>query len=745
MASKWKGRFVPNPLTVGPKDKRKADEIETGEEPAEQPVAKKAGTDRLELQTLMEYDSYIDSCFDKNDNDQVKALRWLAPFRYDVFAARRAAQPTFESVQNYLFVNDFEAATLVERVLELSQLTVEQPNTSGNSDLEAFLKLLFAETLRFVRGSTNDFVTAVYSLMLAQFEATDEIKRVIDQSNNTEYEDAFGDVLENEETKSIFLLLSKQTDRFTVEKVDLIPADIVQQRILSFLSDADFKSYCKTRKGLRDICESGVWKNTIADMRFERQFPNEVERNEILKLRARFYPEMTTLRSFKYAAIRAAKYLNQYAIESDTKYRLGRDELLFDTDRLLEIPVYLYLFNQKDAASAHKAFMHILLNNSATVQNVLIDSKNKIYDGTDIVKVISEISDDAYQRAVFVAIDKKIAKNIVSQNLENTLWTKLVINEVETTELETPEGPIFVLLSWWLTSEANVEHPEYRKVRRLLTTLLLKQGNVLSAPDLYDPDVAPAIWNDYVSAAFILYGMQNTPERDYGYRNTPPLNVFYVALKLRSSGKLDANLENQLRQYITDAFYKDITQSSDSMFYYGLNEVPSLYFDIDPSPELWMPLAEALSNAQGQDQNSVGLAAGWYALRLLRSESDIINESRLKLQRIAKEKLGRYCGNITFDARWHTTTLLRILLRGDDVGTWLSVLRVAFDLVVNIEARLQSGKRVDEGARYRSVERFYKLMTQMDKFDMLTEQHKKLFQSFISNRRELFALVIENE
>jgi hypothetical protein len=73
------------------------------------------------------------------------------------------------------------------------------------------------------------------------------------------------------------------------------------------------------------------------------------------------------------------------------------------------------------------------------------------------------------------------------------------------------------------------------------------------------------------------------------------------------------------------------------------------------------------------------------------------------------------------------------------------VLRVAFDLVVNIEARLQSGKRLDEGARYRSVERFYKLMTQMDKFDMLTEQHKKLFQSFISNRRELFALVIENE
>lgn len=154
---------------------------------------------------------------------------------------------------------------------------------------------------------------------------------------------------------------------------------------------------------------------------------------------------MTTLRSFKYAAIRAAKYLNQYAIESDTKYRLGRDELLFDTDKLLEIPVYLYLFNQKDAVSAHKAFMHILLNNYATVQNMLVDSKNKIYDGTDIVKVISEISDDAYQRAVFVAIDKKIAKNIVSQNLENTLWTKLVINEVETTELETPQGPIFVL------------------------------------------------------------------------------------------------------------------------------------------------------------------------------------------------------------------------------------------------------------------------------------------------------------
>ena len=73
------------------------------------------------------------------------------------------------------------------------------------------------------------------------------------------------------------------------------------------------------------------------------------------------------------------------------------------------------------------------------------------------------------------------------------------------------------------------------------------------------------------------------------------------------------------------------------------------------------------------------------------------------------------------------------------------MLRKAFDLVVTVDARLQSGRGFDNGARYRIVRRFYKLMTQMDKFDMLTAQHKKLFQSFVSNRRELFELVIKNE
>ena len=321
-------------LQIGPKDKRKQRDDDVDQRKA----AKRIELDKV-MKKLAVVDSRLINYFDYKFDADVDALNSLEKYRFDALVDYRSTVPAYESLSHFINQSGYDALydeiakvfgfPLSELVPELMtdeyrrrspQYANRSPDgsyTIGNSDFETFFQLLVRPTMKRMAArnvpSWIDELVAMLFLVFARFEATDSIKLIVEKiAKRQGGVDPFDDLIRPQLLSDLFFELSKLNvaknySIFSIESHISNVSDLVKIRILSFFDKKAFVAYCKTEKTLQAKCESGIWKNNIADLRFERQFGKDA--SEVLGLRYRFYPPNTSKRRFQYAAIRAAKFL----------------------------------------------------------------------------------------------------------------------------------------------------------------------------------------------------------------------------------------------------------------------------------------------------------------------------------------------------------------------------------------------------------------------------------------------------
>jgi len=516
----WTGTFA-EVLQTGPKVEKRKERDDDND--VDDKKSKRQELDSA-MKNLARVDSRLMNYFNFVSNADVDALSSLEKYRYDALVQFRSEVEPFESVTHFLYANSQKAlfaeltkpfglplpeitpAQMTEAYRRRSpQYAFRRPDGSyspGNTDFETFFALLMRPSMEIIaaNGAAEpiSFIVGVLALVLARFEATDAIKLILKKiSKQDAVSGPFDDLIRPQLLADLFVELSKQQRAFTVEAHMSGIADLVKIRILSYLEKADFIQYCKTEKTIKEKCESGIWKNQIAELRFERQFGKESD--EVLQLRYRFYDSTVTKRTFMYAAIRAAKFLNkEYTNQQFDIARLMRyftPPIPFDDadeDRALELPVFMWLLGRLNAPYAKQIF-EIFLRRLSLSGDSLVDSEGLIYDGSDFFETVQSV-----ENWLFFLLDGyslQTVKKIYKKHKQDPVWADAAIN-LDTEDMLSRDAYLYLFNALLKNESISVEKRQQIASEMIDNSTALLRSDHVEATYLRFKN--KSVWNEIV-------------------------------------------------------------------------------------------------------------------------------------------------------------------------------------------------------------------------------------------------------
>ena len=685
----WKGTFAPLVLATGPRAEKRKEREDDSEANRKSP--------KTVMQRLMRVDDRIGKFFDFKSDRSVDLMVSLRDYRLDELKKFTSNRDPFESVAEYLINSGYNSLfddlaalfspPLPEQVPNIMDEEYRRKNPvfgswfrnankiAGNSDFEAFFSLLTREPVLHMLErnvpNVSEFVVGMLALVLARFNATKSIKEIVEKlMDKNAPPGPFDDLIRPQLVSDIYIELSKQNDAFSVRRIASEVADIAKIRILSFLSGEDFIAFCKTDKYTQDKCESGIWKNVIAEIRFERQFGNDYE--AIMALRELYYGEDTSRRTFQYAAIRAAKFANQtYKLSGNVLYEKFKARYVpsygFSFNRadekerasaLEELPVYMYLMNAASPLAAQELF------NKATASTFLefpIDVYGNVFDGMDLVEKL--LTKDDWMKSLLEIYSEKVIAKMLEKHRGRTFWIDALpqarekIGDVRAEKLWPYYAEMFLRTDLTEDQRSDVQRDLYRSL------------GVDSEADIYKSFPDKRILMKWVRD--VLSG-NATVEQQSQF-----VNVF---LQLVCDGALEADVVEQGVQFVVAFFVQD---RKSSFIYYATN-----YLNLCRKKEVWIPVLMAV-NTDIDDVDVAKFRLQWaeIALEILAGRG---------LERSEIEYLEKETTSILTSLWYDRRAIVRFANIYPSSDYWLPILREQFpddskkELVVEVIVKLDS-------------------------------------------------------
>jgi len=757
----WKGKFLPTAPKV---EKRPRDDEDTDEDKDDKKKDKRSKNDAI-LSVLVQNDNTLRKFFNVKKDDENLALQSLYYYRYDALLAFLASRPDFEMLIGFMYKENLNVTAVIER-LAVSTLRINGALTDTErnkfTDVEkAYAELAIKSLFKIDAVRDNEkvekFHAALGNLFLAQFEATPEIKAIIDFDE--EEEDDFGDVLLQDRIDQLFELLSKSIRARTGQQ-PLNLADIVKQRILSFLSDNDFNNYCKTTKGLAEICESGRWKDAISDLRFERQF--EKDAVEVLQLRFRFYPTTDRTVNFRNAAIRVAKFFNQLfdsaekekktltleekkqTIEEKVTANYGVGNLSTYSD----IPLVLYFLGKLHPTFAEEFFFSMFAIHERAVKTFLIDGNGKTYNDELFVKKLGRLNK---VNALLEISDEKTIVTLFEKSPNDEVWSKLMETffSLKRGEIEYYTNLFTIVVPRWLnTANGKSSRLKGKIIQKFTEDVFSSDFYSTALEDNFDiTKTSSELWNRCIFYVLEQYAKIPAYEGRVG-----PYDTIFLSLQLHKVGKLDADLVEPCVELLTEVYTKELKSPHHSNSVSGLS---SRLFEMNKSPTFWLPLVRTIYAYRTADLSSdeynyyyteaeFSLSAGWFALQMMKNTSEENKENLAELREIAESALpnaGRLTGE---DNDFIAQHLPQLMQQNDDPHVWILTLRKQYDRSVDWIARFvnkKAGQKVTEKQLTKVLEKFYNVARKMQDFGFLTIANRGLMARFVLKNIKYFTQI----
>jgi len=755
----WKGKFLPTAPKV---EKRPREDDDNDEDKDDKKKDKRSKNDAV-LSVLVQNDNTLRKLFNVKKDVESLALQSLYSYRYDSLLAFLASRPDFEMLIAFMYQENLNVVAVIGR-LEKAEAEIKFAKTDAErnkfTDVEkAYAKLISKsiDKLNLVDDfeKIKKFHAALGNLFLAQFEATPEIKAIIDID---EEEDEFGDVLLQDRIDQLFELLSESVRSRSGQQESLVLADIVQQRILSFLSDNDFNNYCKTTKGLRDICESGRWKDAISDLRFERQF--EKDADTVLQLRFRFYPATDKTVNFRNAAIRVAKFFNQLfdsakkekkTLTLEEKKQIIKQKVTdnYGVGNLAtysDIPLVLYFLGKLHPAFAEEYFFSIFAIQRGEVKKYLIDSDGKTYNDELFVKKLARLNK---VESLLDIHGEKIIVTLFEKSPNDDVWAKLmeIFLTLKRGQIEFYTNLFTIVVPRWLNTANG-------RSSRLKGKIIQKFAEDVFSSDFYSTvlednfDIAKTsseLWNRCIF--YVLEQYAKLPE-DAG--RVGPYDTIFLSLQLHKAGKLTIDLIDPCVEFSKNVWIKELKSPHHSN---SVSDLPSKLFGYNNSPTFWLPLAREIFSYQNSANKAredyeyyftdanFSLSAGWLALQMLKDKSEENMKNMEELRLIAESALPT-AGRLTGDNDFIAETLPKLMQQNDDQHVWILTLRKQYDRAVewiNRYAKKVAGKKVSEAQLNSVLAKFLYVARKMHDFGFLSIANRSLIARFILKQIKYFS------
>lgn len=729
----WKGRFLPAAPKV--KEKRPREDDDNDEE--ETVAQKEKRTKRsIMLESLAEYDKTLREFFDTKKDAQALALQYLYDYRYDSLVSFLSGRPDFEMLTEYVFEENLNMFRITERFAEAASKIRNSVNRNNFSRVEQVYADVVAKSLYVLSPSVTpnkerEFHEALTNLFLARFNATPQIKEILDIDDEA---DVFGDVLLEERIDMLFSILS---EAMIGQQADEVPQLnwIVQQRILSFLEGDDFNNYCKTTKGLSEACSSGRWKDAISDFRFERQFGKDAP--EVMQLRYRFLVVDVKLVEFRNAAIKVAKFFNQFLkINDDDKRKKAIETRVqmdfpvnFYSPSFVVVPLILYHLRNAHPDFAENFFLSVFTSSSRLLQSVLIDKEGKVFTGESLRKylvrvnkkeLLLDVQESAQMRAVFEedpnnGVWSETMEKFLAYDVSDSYYIQSFSNIVVPRWLETYDGKTSRI------REAVIKHA----VENVFVRPTIHENN-------FDVNkTSPELWNRCVSYAL----EQEATNSQSRYLGDYLRDSLFLSLQLLKYGKLDENLAAPAMNLLYSAFFDDLL-SNRNLDIFG---IPVTLFEANGSPDIWLPIARGLFGMIGDSKTSfamnveVPVAAGWLALQMLKDKSEENRKNLEELRTIGESSMLKAEHTADMDG-FLVEKIPNLIEKNDDASIWSHALRALYDKIVILIRKLEKNTTGDyDNSRRLTImfSGFYNITRRLNEFGLLSMDNSRLMARFL--------------
>lgn len=709
----WSGKFEPiasgsqssSVLQIGPKDKRKQRDDDVDQRKA----VKRVELDES-MKKLSDVDRLLINYFDYQFDADVDALNSLEKYRFDALVEYRSKLPVYESVTQFMArsgynplvgeiakVFGFPLAELVPALMtneyrrrspQYANLRPDGSYTVGNSDFETFFQLLIRPAMKRLAArnvpSWIDMVVGMLALVLARFEATDSIKSIIEKiARRRRGVDPFDDLVRPYLVSDLFVELSKLNvaknySIFSIESHISHVADIVKIRILSFLDQQAFVAYCKTEKTLQEKCESGVWKNNIADLRFERQFGKDA--SDVLGLRYRFYPPNISKRRFQYAAIRAAKFLAQnYNSRSEPVMDVTKISLHFrtkeneeDIQPREELAVFMWLLWQKNPVFAD-IIVEYLIKSTSLLENI-IDSNGLLYDGKDAFDRIVEFQEDWFF-TILNSFSLEALKKIYKKHETNSGWAEkaATFSDVD----------IYVQYNYLYVCNELLDNDSTDERRRaeITANLITQLDSIEINKQTRELITNKGFWNAFVRSK--LNFVDNSWDKEF--------QIVTVILSLHCADELDADIKEMALQKVV----QDFVDENDDIFKFDAEK----YYEICGNFDLWYTIILALSRTDKLENDTFRSTTVIMLMKLMAQVEDV------ETKRVLTDLVNKWITQKNTYAYYRRTVTLEMLIDiYPDGSFWLQLLRKLYQSrpiteVVNAFVHLDSKTTLDSDVR----------------------------------------------
>lgn len=759
----WKGKFLPTAPKVE-KRPRDDDDNDDDEDKDDKKKDKRSKNDAI-LSVLVQNDNTLRKFFNVKKDAESLALQSLYSYRYDSLLAFLASRPDFEMLIGFMYQKNLNVIAIVDRFTKATEAIYSSDTTDAEkskfSAIEvAYVDLVFKSLYKldsvYDQKNKEKFHAALVNLFLAQFEATPEVIAIIDFD---EEEDEFGDILLQDRIDQLFEVLSKSIrDRTGQQPLNL--ADIVQQRILSFLSDNDFNNYCKTTKGLAEICESGRWKDAISDLRFERQF--EKDAVEVLQLRFRFYPTTDRTVNFRNAAIRVAKFFNQLfdSAEKEKKTLTLEEKKQIIEEKVTanygvgnlstysDIPLVLYFLGKLHPTFAEEFFFSMFAIHERAVKTFLIDGNGKTYNDELFVEKLGRLNK---VNALLEISDEKTIVTLFEKSPNDEVWSKLMETffSLKRGEIEYYTNLFTIVVPRWLnTANGKSSRLKGKIIQKFTEDVFSSDFYSTALEDNFDiTKTSSELWNRCIFYVLEQYAKKTAYEGRVG-----PYDTIFLSLQLHKVGKLDADLVEPCVELLTEVYTKELKSPHHSNSVSGL---PSRLFEMNKSPTFWLPLVRTIYAYRTADLSSdeynyyyteaeFSLSAGWFALQMMKNTSEENKENLAELREIAESALpnaGRLIGD---DNDFIAKTLPELMKQDDDPHVWVLTLRKQYDRAAQWIYRAEKkveGKKVTGKQVTKVLEKFYNVARKMQDFGFLSTANRGLMARFVLKNIKYFTQI----
>lgn len=729
----WKGRFLPAAPKVVEKRPREDDDNDEEESTAQKEKRTKRS---FILEILAENDKTLREFFDTKNDTQALALQYLYPYRYDSLVSFLAGRPDFETLTDFVFEENINMPRIAERFAESASTIRNSARRYNFSRVEqvyadVVAKSLYALTPLATPQKEREFHDALVNLFLARFNATPQIKEILDINDEV---DVFGDVLLEERIDMLFSILSEAMNGQQAEEAPELNW-IVQQRILSFLEGDDFNNYCKTTKGLSEACSTGRWKDAISDFRFERQFGKDAP--EVMELRYRFFVFDVKLVQFRNAAIKVAKFFNQFlGIKDDDERKKAIEtkvQMVYPVNALspsfVVVPLVLYHLRKAHPSFAENYFLSVFTKSSRLLQSVVIDKQGKIFTGESLLEylvrankkgLLIDVQEATQMRAVFEADPNNDAWS-------ETMEEFLAFDVSDSYHIQSFSN---VVVPRWLETTAG----KTSRIREAVIKHAVENVFVRTKIDELNFDVnktSPELWNRCISYAL----EQEATSSRSRYLGAYLRDRLFLSLQLMKYGKLDENLAAPAMNLLSSAFFEDLLSNEQL----GIFGIPVTLFEANGSPDIWLPIArrlfEMIDDSYGNVARNVEapVCAAWLALQMLKDKSEENRKNLEELRTIGESSMMKveYTGD---EYEFLVEKIANLIEKNDDGSVWAHALRALYDKISVLIRKSQ--KNTTEKYLYsrrlsNMFSGFYNITRRLNEFGLLSKDNSQLMARFL--------------